>query len=132
MYAIRSYYDVMDISDYKAFDKQEGGTNSVSVFIHETVEQFEKAKSGYDAGEYPGAGNDIIGGIRQLFGWNPSEEWHDAAMKAEDAVGDYKRTTHGKGKEKYSLIKTKSGSVIRQEVNYRKNGEVDVDKEIIK
>jgi hypothetical protein len=41
----------LDIANVHAFDRKKGGPTGASVFIHETDEQFTKAKKGYSPGE---------------------------------------------------------------------------------
>jgi RHS repeat-associated protein len=78
----------IDISDVKAFDQATGtgGASSAGTLIHETVEQFQKAKDGLNPGEVSKDPNATIQTSKEF------EKDHAIAINAENAVNGNTRT----------------------------------------
>jgi len=111
--------NVMDIADYNSFDEKDSPTDPVTAFFHETYEQFEKTKDGYEAGEYEGFIHNTL--------FNSEGKWHSRALQTENKVGGYTRKVkyeyNRKGKKlPYSVITTNDGRVYEQRVTFHMKG----------
>ena len=114
------YNNTMDIGDVAQFDKAgPGATSSAGAIIHETVEQFEKAKMGIPKGSVGTSTVDAVGNIS----YPQYDSAHAVALKAEDSVNGNQRTT-GTGRVENFI--EKNLTITRQAVIPTASGSINV------
>jgi hypothetical protein len=112
--------NIMDMSDVAQFDKAgPGAASSAGALIHETIEQFEKAKMGISKGSsglktIDAAGNDA---------YPAYDKAHAVAVKTEDRVNGNQRTAES---PRITNFLEKNGTVTQQSVVPYANGTIQV------
>ena len=119
---VGSFQDnTMDMADIAQFDAAgPGAASSAGALIHETVEQFEKAKMGISKGSMGATSVDAAGNVT----YTDFNSAHSTAVKAENRVNGNYRTEKGR----YSEFKEKSGKITKQAVIPQVGGTVQVMK----
>ncbi len=117
----------LDMGDVKALDKVgEGGASGAGAIIHETIEQFEKAKMGLKNGDEGRVVKNMKGNKIRL----DYLKAHTIANTIEDLVNGNKKLPGGELKDRSFL--ESDGTVTRQLINVQENGvplrPIEVDK----
>jgi len=114
--------NTMDMADIAQFDAVgKGATSSAGAFIHETVEQLEKAKLGIDKGSM---GGEVINSAGKTTYPNYISS-HSTAIQAENKVNGNVRT---EGFRVDSFLE-KNGNVTRQAIIRQVGGTIKVMKQ---
>ncbi|MNS97433.1 hypothetical protein D3C72_1317650 [compost metagenome] len=105
----------LDIGDIKQFDKAgKGGSSTAGALIHETIEQFEKAKIGLGPGQ-PGMISDF-------------EIGHQKGIDAENRVNGNRRIINPFDESQSDMFLERDGSRTQQTVTGTKSGGIIVNK----